>query len=286
MLALLAVIVLPVTYLPLGTEGPRHLRTLLDFQLDHARTGHPLVVDGTLTQHQPRWAHLLYQWRGMGTAAIIGLVIGVAGAWTGRRRAPIAYVTAIWLSLFAVHLLSSVALPHYYLLWAPFSVLVAAMGLIELWARTSVPAGSSGTDPASPGSNLVSRWNRAPGPATALAIAAVALVTGGAVATWRTATVERGDYGRLAVELEARGVEPTSVRFQGEAVERYFPGAASGQVGFTDPSVPFDLLVIDPRDAPLLPAGVADGARAAARAAGLEPHQIGRLEVWYAEPSR
>ena len=274
----LAAVVLPLTYvLVLGSDGLPHLRTLLDFQLDHARTGHPLVVDGELTRHQPRWAHLLYQWRGMGAAACIGLAIGVVGAWTGRRRAPIAYASAIWLSLFAVHLLSSVALPHYYLLWAPFTVLVAAMGFVELAERTAAPSDRAG-------GGVAARWNRAPGPATALGIAAVALVGSGLLATWRTATIEPGDYGRLVTELDAHGIAPTAVRFQGEAVERYFPDAASGQVGFTDPAAPFDLLVLDPRDVPLLADGVADAVRAQAEAAGLQPHRIGRLEVWYAGP--
>jgi hypothetical protein len=131
---------------------------------------------------------------------------------------------------------------------------------------------------------VAARWNRAPGPATALGIAAVALVGSGLLATWRTATIEPGDYGRLVTELDAHGIAPTAVRFQGEAVERYFPDAASGQVGFTDPAAPFDLLVLDPRDVPLLADGVADAVRAQAEAAGLQPHRIGRLEVWYAGP--
>lgn len=273
----LAAVVLPLTYLPVGTGGPEALRTLIDFQLDHARTGHDLVVDGQLTHHQPRWAHLLYQWRGMGAAVCIGLAIGMVGAWTGRRRRPIAFVTAIWATLLGVHLLSSVALAHYYLLWAPFGVLVAAMGLVELGERTAAPRGGSNT--------VAERWRRAPGPATALGVAALLLVVGGAVGTYRTLTLEPGDYGRMVAALDAAGVRPTSVRFQGEAVDRYFPDIASGQVGFTDPSAPFDLLILDPRDLPLLPAGAADDARAAAQAAGLSPHQIGRLEVWYADPT-
>ena len=68
-------------------------------------------------------------------------------------------------------------------------------------------------------------------------------------------------------------------------MERYFPDVASGQVGFTDASVPFDLLILDPRDVPLLPDGVAEQARSQAAASGLTAHRIGRLEVWYAEPA-
>jgi len=277
-LGALAAVVLPLTYvLVLGADGIDHLRTLLDFQLDHARTGHLLVVDGTLTRHQPRWSHLLYQWRGMGAAACIGLIIGVVGAWTGRQRAPVAYVTAIWLSLLGVHLLSSVALPHYYLLWAPFSVLVAAMGAVELGERTAPSA-------VDPGDGLVARWRRSPGPATAVLVAGLALLGSGLAATRNTLTLDRGDYGQMAAELEARGVEPTSVRFQGEAVERYFPDADSGQLGFTDPAAPFDLLVLDPLDAPMVDEGVIAAATGQAVALGLTPHTIGRLEVWYADP--
>ncbi|WP_421118947.1 hypothetical protein ACE2AJ_16505 [Aquihabitans daechungensis] len=239
------------------------------------------MVDGTLTNHQPRWSHLLYQWRGMGAAAVVGLAIGVAGAWTGSRRRPIAFVTAIWLTLVAFHLLSSVALPHYYLLWAPFSVLVASMGLVELAERTR--RDPQETPPPMP-EGLVARWQRAPGPATAVALAALLLVGAGLVGTRDTATLRRGDYGDLVAHLEDEGVHPASVRFQGESVERYFPDLDVGQVGFTDSSLPFDLLVLDPRDVPLLPAGVADEVRSRAQAQGLSPHQVGRLEVWYAEP--
>jgi hypothetical protein len=98
-----------------------------------------------------------------------------------------------------------------------------------------------------------------------------------------TATIEPGDYGRMVAALDAEGIEPTSVRFQGEAVERYFPDADAGQIGFTDPSLPFDLLVLDARDLPMLAPAAADEARAAAQANGLTAHRIGRLEVWYGD---
>ena len=84
--------------------------------------------------------------------------------------------------------------------------------------------------------------------------------------------------------LAAAGVRPTAVRYQGEAVDRYFPGAAAGQIGFSDPAAPFDLLLLDPRDVPMLPAGAADAERRRAAAAGLTEHRVGRLEVWFREP--
>ena len=151
-MAVLALAILPLSYLPLGTDAPGHLRTLIDYQLDHARTGHRLVVDGALIEHQSRTSHLGYQWRGMGWAACTGLLIGIIGAWSAGRSRAIALVSGIWLTLLAFHLLSSVALPHYYVLWAPFSVLLAAMGLVEL-ARLGapvpvpVPAASNGGGP-------------------------------------------------------------------------------------------------------------------------------------------
>ena len=96
--------------------------------------------------------------------------------------------------------------------------------------------------------------------------------------------VERPGRTLAEVSTPMAGVITHVHAVQGEAVERYFPDVPSGQVGFTDSAVPFDLLILDPRDVPLLPDGVADDARSQARAAGLAPHQIGRLEVWYAEP--
>lgn len=261
-IAALAVVVFLATYLPLGTDAPGHVRELFRYQFDHARSGHVLVVDGVASTSQPRWSHLLYQWRGMGPLACLGLLVGFGGAWADRRRPATRYVAAIWATLLGLHLLSAVALPHYYLLWAPFSVLLAAMGLVHLLAPVRRPA------------------QRAVGVAgvTLLAVA-------GVVGLVDVATVDRGDYGRLTAELERRGVEPTAVRYQGEAVDRYFPGAPAGQIGFSDPDAAFDLLVLDPRDVPMLPAGAADAERARAAAAGLAEHHVGRLEVWFREPS-
>lgn len=258
----LAVAVFLATYLPLGTDASGHIHELFRYQLDHARTGHVLVIDGEATTSQPRWAHLVYQWRGMGPLACLGLLVGFAGAWADRRRPATRYVAAIWATLLGFHLLSSVALPHYYLLWAPFSVLLAAMGLVHLLAPVRPPG------------------------VRAIGLAGVALLAAaGIVGLVDVATVDRGDYGRLTAELDRRGVEATAVRYQGEAVDRYFPGAIAGQIGFSDPNAAFDLLLLDPRDVPMLPAGAADAERERAAAAGLTEHRVGRLEVWFREPS-
>ncbi len=257
----LATAVFLATYLPLGADAPGHLRELFRYQLDHARTGHVLVIDGVATTSQPRWAHLVYQWRGMGPLACTGLLVGFAGAWADRHRPATRYVAAIWVTLLGLHVLSPVALPHYYLLWAPFSVLLAAMGLVHLLAPVRQPA------------------------VRALGLAGVVLLAvAGALALVDVATVDRGDYGRLVAELDRRGVQPTAVRYQGEALDRYFPGAPAGQIGFSEPTDPFDLLVLDPRDVPMLPAGAADAERGRAAAAGLTEHRIGRLEVWFRDP--
>ena len=282
-IAVLSVAILPLSYLPLGTTGPQALRTLIDYQIDHAKTGHELVVDGHLIDRQGHATHLLYQWRGMGWAVCLGLLVGVVGAWTGRRRAPIVFVSAIWLTLLGLHLVSTVALPHYYVLWAPFSVLVAAMGLAELAQRTAPAPGQ--VDAGTWVRQLAVRWRRSPGPVAALGLAAVLLVGGGLANTWSTATLEPGMYAAMVDDLAAAGVHPAAVRYQGEAVDRYFPHAVTGQLGFTPADQPFDLLVLDDRDVPMLPAGVADEARAAAAGAGLTPHRLGRLELWYADPA-
>jgi len=178
----LAVLILPLSYLPVGTQAPRapapHDRLPTGAT---TRSGHLLVVDGKLTTHQPRYSHLLYQWRGMGWAACTGLLIGVIGAWTGRgHRLAIGFASAIWLSLLGFHLLSSVALPHYYLLWAPFSVLVAAMGLAELVDRGALPIGDAAT--AKGPNGIAAHWQRAAGPTAAVAVGRRA---GSSVPVWR-----------------------------------------------------------------------------------------------------
>lgn len=273
-MAVVGVAVLFATYLPLGTDGPRQVWNLVDYQLDHVRHGHLLVVDGTLIHRQSHLANLLYQYRGLGVLGSTALVIGWLGALTDRRRVATTYLAAIWLTLLGVHLLSTVALPHYHLLWAPFSVLVAAVGLDALLRWGPEQAGRRSAAPGRP-------WALRTPRGVIGAAALVLLALSGLVATAKVATVQEGDYGRLQRTLAAEDVHPTSVRYHGEAVDRYFPGVPASPVGFGDPSTRFDLLVLDSRDVPMLPAGLADRQRIEALAAGLAVHRIGRLEVWW-----
>lgn len=266
-MAALAVLVFAATYLPVGTQAPEQIRELFRFQFDHAKTGHALVVDGVVRAREPWTSHLVYQWRGMGPLASLGIAIGMVGAWVGRRRPEVVLVTGIWATLLGVHLLTSVALPHYYLLWAPFSVLLAAMGLADLASRPEP----------------VSR--------SAAALAGALLVAAALGTAWQVATLRPGDYGRMAHQLQDEGVRPQVVRFQGEAVERYFPtqgqqpGIDVGQVGLSDPLVAFDVLVLDPRDTPMIPDASLAQLREQAQQYGLVQHRVGRLEVWYRPPS-
>jgi len=262
------VVVLVVTYLPLGGDAIGHLREVFRYQIDHSRGGHVLVVDGKATTSQPHWDHLLYQWRGMGPLACVGLLIGLVGAWVDRSRFATRYIAGIWATLLAYHLISPVALPHYYLLWAPFSVLLAATGLDRL--LRDAPA-RSGATPLTP--------------LRMLGLVGVGLLaSAGLIATVQIATLDQGDYGRMVDELAHRRVTATAVYYQGEAVDRYFPHVVSGQIGFSDPGPTIDVVVLDPRDVPMLGAGTADEVRQRATALGLTSHRIGRLEVWYRDP--
>ena len=280
----LTLAVLVVTYLPLGGDAFGHLREVFRYQIDHSRGGHILVVDGKATTSQPHWDHLLYQWRGMGSLACVGLLIGLVGAWVDRSRFATRYVAGIWATVLGYHLISPVALPHYYLLWAPFSVLLAAMGLDRL-LRDAPSRSGARTHRRNPPQAGVSATSSALTPLRVLGLVGVGLLaSAGLIGTVQIATLDRGDYGRMTEELARRGVTATAVRYQGEAVDRYFPHAESGQIGFSDPSAPFDVLVLDPRDVPMLVAGTADEVRQRAAALGLTSHRIGRLEVWYRDP--
>ncbi|MCU1452637.1 MAG: hypothetical protein JWN46_783 [Acidimicrobiales bacterium] len=260
----LAVIVLVVSYAPVGSNAFVQMRNLYDFQSAHARQGHLLVVDGRLQFRQPWWSHFAYQLRGMGIPACGALVVGMVTAWVVRRRSlEVAFVTAVWLTLLLTHVLTRVALPHYYLLWAPITVLLGALGLVE----------------------LVDQRRGHAAPLAALGAAGLtALAVVGAVATARTATLPVGAYGKMARVLAAEHVTPARALYIGESVDRYLPRTVAFPVGFGDETQRVDLIVIDPRDAPSAGAGKVPELRARARAWGLTEHHVGRLELWYAPP--
>ena len=196
----------------------------------------------------------------MGPVACGALAVGAVCAWLSRRWEPVAYVTAAWLGLWGAHLFTSVALPHYYLLWAPITVLLGAMGLVE----------------------MIDRRNHRGRLAQAVGVAAVAaLAVVGVANTVATARLRVGDYGRMGQVLATKRIRPARALYVGETVERYLPGIQADAVGFVDEHRRFGLLVLDPRDTPSVGPGEVAALRARARSFGLTPHHIGRLEVWY-----
>lgn len=164
-------------------------------------------------------------------------------------------------------------------------MLLAAMGLDRL--LRDAPARQTRTRRSNPPHAGISATRSGLTPLRVLGLMGVGLLAvAGLAGTVQVATLDRGDYGRMTEELARRGVTATAVRYQGEAVDRYFPRAVSGQIGFSDPNGPFDVLVLDPRDVPMLGEGSADQVRERAAAQGLVAHRIGRLEVWFRDPDR
>ena len=97
--------------------------------------------------------------------------------------------------------------------------------------------------------------------------------------------IDRGVVARtMADQVAADGVAPKRILIYSEAVAPYFPGAFDALAPFDDGSVPAQLVVLDPSLTDAVTPEVVDQWRTWARGWGLQPHRVGRLEAWWAEP--
>jgi 4-amino-4-deoxy-L-arabinose transferase-like glycosyltransferase len=193
------------SYLPLGGEAPEAFRSMVEFQTqEHVAAGHQVIVAGEVFDRAPWWAYGWWQWRSVGSVALLALALaGVAGALLSPRRWVVGLLGAslLW-PLAYLSLAAGFGLPHYLHLWQPVLVLLAAVGLAELARR--------------------------PGPARLGAgVLVVALTVVGAQTLWAIATTERLGYGAVGDLLDERVLVGQAVVVWGQTLvaEHELPGA-------------------------------------------------------------
>lgn len=216
-MAAVAMSVLILAYLPFGTQAWRRFTEMIDFQSEHATTGHPILIGNTVHDHAPWWTNFWFTWRDDGALLTVPLVALAACAvlWPGRRRAG-AYLLAAGLVPAIVLALSPVALPHYRFVWLPPLFGAAAIGGAVLWERGRVARGAA-------------------------IVAFAALVVVGIDHLSNIATLEPSGYGEVAARLEQAGLDDGTIahRAAGPIIEAYFPGAV--EVG----GLPADVVIVD-----------------------------------------
>ena len=129
--ALLAILTLLVTYIPLGTDGFDAISDM--FYVDDLRNNDittPFVFFGRLYENPPWWANLWWQWHSLGPAAAVAVGVCVAAApFLLPRRILIVLGTALAVPLVFFLFRLNYALPYYYYAWQPQLLLLCALSL-------------------------------------------------------------------------------------------------------------------------------------------------------------
>lgn len=244
-----AVAVFLATYLPFGAEGPDAVRTVVQWQLDHAGRGAVQHVAGVNHAFPPWWSAWWFQARYLTWAGVVALwglaMLGVVAA----RRAGIVVATA--LAGFTLALVASpLKLPQYHDVWMPPLLVGAAVALHRL------VTGSLGSRVAAAAAGLV--------------LLALAGQQGLNVATTAPA-----DYRLVGAELRRLSAGSVVVSWADTgALQRYAPDLV--YVGGTVPDCTAAALVVDATIADRIPG--ADAAEWAAQC-GASPRGFQRMQV-------
>ena len=217
-----AVTAFAVLYVPVGSGALALATSPVTEQLDHAATGHRILLAGRVYESAPWWSHLYFAWRDDGVVVTAVVVVLVASAllWSAERGL-VAYLAAAAVVPFAVLSLSPVALPYYRFLWQPQLVLLGVLGLRALLRRG------------------------APSRAVA-ALAALAVLVVGAQHLVQLVRLAPGAYGGAACAIEAVGAA------EGRAVVRGYPAVLGTYLPALQSApdfgaAPVDVVLLDPR---------------------------------------
>ena len=172
--AAVAALTAAATYVPMGGEA----RHAIDFMFTTSgwrdAIGHPFVFDGKLYEHAPWWANFWWQWKALGTPAVLAVLACLVAAPFLLRRGPaVLLLSAVLVPAGFLAFGLSYALPYYYYTWQPPLLLICALVIHALAVRS--------------------------GPTRVAAVALVApLLVAGVGAVWDVAHIKKRDYAAVA----------------------------------------------------------------------------------------
>lgn len=173
-------VVFAAVYLPVG--GVRAIRFMLAFQTAHDVNGHTTTLLGRQYQFAPWWANAARVVEGVGWPTVVVLVLGLLAAVLVRPDPLVGVLGTALAALVVFYCTAQVALPYYYDAWMPWTIALAATGLVRA-ARLRPP------------------WT------TVVALVAVAATVLPAVVVVRTVAESRETgFARLSAALDHRGV--------------------------------------------------------------------------------
>jgi 4-amino-4-deoxy-L-arabinose transferase-like glycosyltransferase len=199
-------VVFVALYAPVG--GLRAIEFMVAFQGKHDADGHEISLLGRNYQFAPWWTNPVRVVEGVGWPTVVVLLIGIVAALVIRPDRLVA-VLGVSLGLLVVfYCTANVALPHYYQVWMPWAIALAAVGLVRL-ARLRPPV------------------------TTVVALVAVAVTVVTAAVVVRTVADARlTGFARIDSVLAARGV-PTGERLLVSGASQQSFGVFVGARGAT-----------------------------------------------------
>lgn len=173
-------VVFVAAYAPVG--GWRAIQYMLAFQGEHDAKGHEIYLLGRVHELAPWWTNFVRVEEGVGWPTTVVLVVGIVAALAVRPDRLVALLGISLGLLVLFYCTANVALPHYYHVWMPWAIALAAIGLVRL-ARLRPPV------------------------TTVVALVAVAATVLPAVTVARTVAETRSTgFARIGAALAAHGV--------------------------------------------------------------------------------
>lgn len=129
-------------YLPMGMRSA--IGYMLKVQDGQNVNGHDIPIAGHIYRFAPWWGNFWFLAEGIGVAALVVIVVGVALAIWLRPDKLIAYLGAALLLLIVFYTIAArIALPHYYYAWTPLLVILAGLGYARVAQRLRRPVSVS-----------------------------------------------------------------------------------------------------------------------------------------------
>ncbi|MBR7832540.1 phospholipid carrier-dependent glycosyltransferase [Actinospica durhamensis] len=133
--AVIALATFLACYLPFSHPIAR-LHYLVAFQTNQSAGGHLIGFDGRVTAHPPWWTNLWFAGHAYGSILTVFLVVAALCAVVLRRDGLVAWcVAALAVPILFHCFIAHVALGYYYVMWTPFFLALAALGVGEVARR-------------------------------------------------------------------------------------------------------------------------------------------------------
>jgi len=219
-----AAITVALAYLPFGTTAPAAVRFMFEFQGEHARQGHVVLIRDTIYGHSPWWAHVWWDALAFGLLPFVALGLAAGSAILAHRRSEVVMLAAAGaVPALILAFAFGFGLPHYHYIWDAPLTLLAAVGIVTLARRRQATA------------------------TALLVVIGAPLLVAGAWTVWRTAHTRPAGYSVATADLRGSFGEHPRILLRGDpvVVHAYLPGADVSTASTDVAAAELDAVILD-----------------------------------------